>query len=160
MTVPSSALRGIRSCIIRAIWDVVRYLIAAQAKAGGYQFHQVVLTTLYGNLRAARNDRATAYNLRRRHGYAMNDPGLTRDSCPLEEAAVSNMGGLRDEELVHLFCLVRGMRETRQSRARLVRPPCSGAEQCRCTISSSLCRLNPSKKSHHAICEYPDHQGA
>ncbi len=31
-------------------------LIAAQAKASGYEFHQVVLTTICGNLRVARSD--------------------------------------------------------------------------------------------------------
>ena len=51
MTVTNSASRGIRSCIFLAIWGMVNCLIAVQAKASGYEFRQVVLTTICGNLR-------------------------------------------------------------------------------------------------------------
>jgi hypothetical protein len=50
------------------------------------------LTTLCGNLRAARSDRAAARNLRRRHGYAIRNQRPTRDSMSLEEATVSKVG--------------------------------------------------------------------
>src|SRR6185295_6261025 len=36
---------------------MVSCLIAVQAKASGYEFHQIVLTKLCGNLRATRSDR-------------------------------------------------------------------------------------------------------
>src|SRR5580765_1750245 len=91
MTVPNSAMRGSQLRIFRAIWEMVSCLIAVQAKASGYEFHQIVLTKLCGNLHATRSDRAVTCNLRRRHGYAMSNDHPKGESMSLEEATTSNM---------------------------------------------------------------------
>ena len=76
---------GLRSCIFRTIWETVSCLIAAQAKTDGYEFQQAVLTTLCGNLHAARSDRAVACNLRCRQGYTLSNQRSKRESMSIEE---------------------------------------------------------------------------
>ena len=88
MTVQNSALRGMWSCIIRAIWEMVNCLIAAQAKAGGYELHQVVLITICGNLHAARSNAQPTQP----SGYAMSvDRPACEKAMSKEETTVSNM---------------------------------------------------------------------
>ena len=56
---------GLRLRGSRATWEVVRWFIATQTMTCGYQWHQKVLFKYCGNVRAARNDRTAASNLRR-----------------------------------------------------------------------------------------------
>src|SRR5215510_9547699 len=89
--VPKSAMRGMRLCTIRAIWQMAHCLIVVQPKAGGYGYRQAVSTTICGNLHVARSDRAVACNLWQRRDYAMGNRCPTCESMSIEEAPVSNM---------------------------------------------------------------------